>query len=79
MSQSNSNGTKLALMPLPLPPVAEQKEIVRRVAAVRSRHRVLADRVRRAARSTARRVPAVLGRLLRGEAAIPTEDVDGVG
>jgi type I restriction enzyme S subunit len=30
VSQSNINGTKLAAMPLPLPPLAEQHEIVRR-------------------------------------------------
>jgi len=30
VSQSNINGSKLSLMPLPLPPIAEQREIVRR-------------------------------------------------
>ncbi len=33
VSQSNINGTKLAAMPLPLPPLAEQREIVRRATA----------------------------------------------
>lgn len=31
VSQSNINGTKLGAMPLPLPPVEEQREVVRRV------------------------------------------------
>jgi type I restriction enzyme, S subunit len=34
VSQSNINGTKLASMPLPLPPISEQKEIVRRAHEV---------------------------------------------
>lgn len=33
VSQSNINGTKLASLPLPLPPLAEQEEIVRRATA----------------------------------------------
>lgn len=34
VSQSNINGTKLAGMPLPLPPIDEQQEIVRRARAL---------------------------------------------
>jgi type I restriction enzyme S subunit len=39
VSQSNINGTKLASMPLPLPPLPEQNEIVRQTTAIS----VLAD------------------------------------
>ncbi|MBI5510431.1 MAG: restriction endonuclease subunit S [Deltaproteobacteria bacterium] len=72
VSQSNINATKLAEMPLPLPPLGEQREIVRRVATLFR----LADTIEaRVAAGTARAdklTQAVLARAFRGEL-VPTE------
>lgn len=45
VSQSNINGTKLGAMPLPLPPIAEQREIVARVEGLFRRATELNERV----------------------------------
>ncbi len=67
VSQSNINGTKLALMPLPLPPLEEQRVIVERAstalaAAERTHHRAAAgERMVESARQ------AVFAKAFRGE------------
>jgi type I restriction enzyme S subunit len=54
VSQSNINGTKLGSMPLPLPPVEEQREIVRRASQLlASANALLARMTRRVETSTA--------------------------
>jgi type I restriction enzyme S subunit len=72
VSQSNINASKIAQMPLPLPPLAEQHEIVRRVDALFA----LADSIeRRLAVAIARtdKLPqAILAKAFRGEL-VPTE------
>jgi type I restriction enzyme S subunit len=72
VSQSNINGTKLSTMQLPLPPVAEQAEIVRRVESLFA----LADSIERRLKIVAARVEtstqAILAQAFRGEL-VPTE------
>lgn len=72
VSQSNINAKKLAEMPLPLPSVAEQTEIVRRVQSLFA----LADAVEKRVGATTVRAEkltqAVLARAFRGEL-VPTE------
>jgi type I restriction enzyme, S subunit len=67
VSQSNINSSKLLAMPLPAPPLAEQREIVRQVEA----HFVLADRLEAriaAARAPVEQLPrSILARALSGE------------
>ena len=61
VSQSNINGTKLAAMPLPLPPLAEQHEIVRRATGALE----VADRLKSAIAATTE----ALDRAMKGAAA----------
>jgi type I restriction enzyme S subunit len=72
VSQSNINSSKLFGMPLPAPPLPEQREIVRRIAAYQD----LAARTEAklaAASSRIERLPRViLSRALQGEL-VPTE------
>lgn len=72
VSQSNINASKLRTMPVPLPPIEEQREIVRLTREAW----VLADAVDRAidhALGEAERLPrAILERAMRGEL-VPTE------
>jgi type I restriction enzyme S subunit len=72
VSQSNINASKLASMPLPVPPLAEQGEIVRRMGELFH----LADAIERrlaAAWAQVERLPrTILERALRGEL-VPTE------
>ncbi len=72
VSQSNINGTKLARLPLPLPPVEEQREIVRRASELLTTADRLLGQVERAARSVKRSTQAVLAKTFRGEL-VPTE------
>lgn len=72
VSQSNINGSKLALMPLPLPPIDEQREIVRRASDLLATTNRLLAQVARAARSVERSTQAVLAKAFRGEL-VPTE------
>ncbi len=67
VSQSNINGTKLASMPLPLPPIEEQKEIVRRTNEMLGKADALMDEMRNAARAIGRSEDAVLAKAFRGE------------
>lgn len=67
VSQSNINGTKLGAMPIPLPPIAEQREIVRRVeAALRASKQILAQ-VGVASNLLGNVRQAVLAKAFRGE------------
>lgn len=72
VSQSNINSTKLRRMPVPTPPLSEQREIVRRIEA---RFQVLGMVETRMATATAmaeRLVQSVLDKAFRGEL-VPTE------
>lgn len=67
MSQSNINGTKLGAMPLPLPPIEEQREIVRRASNMLRLADELRGRVDVARRCVDRSSQAVLAKAFRGE------------
>jgi type I restriction enzyme S subunit len=67
VSQSNINATKLALMPLPLPPLREQHEIVRRTIALLDTAEALDRQLSVAIRSTKRLGDSVLVKAFRGE------------
>ena len=67
VSQSNINGTKLAAMPLPLPPIEEQQEIVRRASQMLGLADELNERIVRTERTVERTALAVLAKALRGE------------
>jgi len=72
VSQSNINAKKLASYEVALPPLAEQREIVRRVEALFARAERIEAHVR-AATVRAERLPqAILARAFRGEL-VPTE------
>ncbi|RUL84355.1 restriction endonuclease subunit S [Tautonia sociabilis] len=72
VSQSNINGTKLQQMPIGVPPLAEQEEIMRRGTALLA----LADAIEQKAASARRRVElltqTILAKAFRGEL-VPTE------
>jgi type I restriction enzyme S subunit len=70
VSQSNINGTKLGSMPLPLPPIDEQREIVRRVAQLLASADALSARIDAAGCGVERTSQAVLAKALRGELAV---------
>jgi type I restriction enzyme S subunit len=72
VSQSNVNATKLGLMPMPLPPLAEQQEIVRRVEALFQFADAVERRTAVAAARADKLVQAILARAFRGEL-VPTE------
>lgn len=67
VSQSNINGSKLALMPLPLPPIEEQRVIVKRAAAMLEVADGLVDKVERAANRADQTFQAVLAKAFAGE------------
>lgn len=67
VSQSNINGTKLAAMPLPLPPIDEQREIVRRASKLLSTADSLLARIDEGSRAVVRSSQAILARAFRGE------------
>ena len=67
VSQSNINGTKLAAMPLPLPPIEEQREIVRRASQMLRLAEALLRRIDAATRRVERSSQAVLAKAFRGE------------
>ncbi len=79
VSQSNINGTKLAAMPLPLPPLAEQQEIVRRAnAALRVADRLeLAISAANAALDGA--MKGATAKAFRGELVLPEPELANVG
>lgn len=67
VSQSNINGTKLGNMPLPLPPIAEQREIVARASELLKIADELSERTDRATAALERSAQAVLAKAFRGE------------
>ncbi|GAB3089929.1 hypothetical protein [Nocardioides zeae] len=67
VSQSNINGTKLGDMPLPLPPIEEQRAIVARVGALLTVADELGERIDRASAVLERNAQAVLAKAFRGE------------
>jgi type I restriction enzyme S subunit len=67
VSQSNINGSKLGAMPLPLPPFAEQQEIVRRAEALLDRASRLTTAINAASRRVDRTSQAVLAKAFHGE------------
>jgi restriction endonuclease S subunit len=67
VSQSNINGSKLALMPIPLPPIAEQHVIVDQASAMLGVIERLLTRIDDAGRSVDLVSQAVLAKAFRGE------------
>ena len=67
VSQSNINGTKLGAMPLPLPPLAEQIEIVARSAKILESADRLIERADWGGRTLDRAAQAVLAKAFRGD------------
>jgi type I restriction enzyme S subunit len=72
VSQSNINGSKLLAMPLPAPPLAEQREIVRRIEDLFALASKTEERLAAAAARIDRLPRTILSRALRGEL-VPTE------
>ncbi|HYG62214.1 MAG TPA: restriction endonuclease subunit S [Thermoanaerobaculia bacterium] len=66
VSQSNISTSKLQVMPVPVPPLEEQREIVRRVEALFELAESIERRVAVAVASADRLTQAVLGAALRG-------------
>lgn len=66
VSQSNINGTKLGAMPLPLPPLEEQREIVRRATQLLSTGDSLLLRIQKAGTCVQQGSQAVLAKALQG-------------
>jgi type I restriction enzyme S subunit len=69
VSQSNINGTKLGVMPLPLPPIEEQREIVQRASRALKLADEMLARIARASRSVEHSGQATLAKAFRGELA----------
>jgi type I restriction enzyme S subunit len=67
VSQSNINGSKLAQMPIPLPPIAEQKEVVARASAALAGADKILQRVAIATSGLEVAAQAVLARALTGD------------
>jgi type I restriction enzyme S subunit len=70
VSQSNINGTKLSAMPLPLPPIEEQREVVRRASSMLVAAEKTTARITAANRVLDRASQAVLAKAFRGEIAV---------
>jgi type I restriction enzyme S subunit len=67
VSQSNINGTKLGSMPMPLPPLEEQREIVRRVEDLLKGSEEILAKVDAASALLERTGQAALAKAFRGE------------
>lgn len=67
VSQSNINGSKLALMPLPLPPIEEQRVIVERVSQMLEKSNLLMKSLQNASRRVEISSQAALSKAFRGE------------
>lgn len=76
VSQSNINSSKLALMPLPLPPIQEQAAIVRRATETLMVADRLHDRAVKVSNTLDTAMQAVLAKAFRGELEIVTQKVD---
>lgn len=72
VSQSNINASKLRTMPVPLPPLEEQREIVRRIREAFALADAAEERIERALAEAERLPRAILERALRGEL-VPSE------
>lgn len=72
VSQSNINASLLARMPLPLPSLSEQAEVIRRVDALMRLADGVSDRLRRAVLRAESLRRSILDRAFRGEL-VPTE------
>ena len=72
VSQSNINASKLLAMPVPLPPLAEQVEIVRRMTALFQYAELIEGRVANATARAEKLERMILAKALRGEL-VPTE------
>lgn len=71
VSQSNINGTKLGTMPIPLPPIDEQREIVRRVERALQASKNVLTQVDTASNLLDRTGQAALAKAFRGELQTP--------
>jgi len=71
VSQSNINGTKLGAMPLPLPPIEEQREVVHRASRMLELADGLLARIEVAARRVDFSSQAVLAKAFRGGLPVP--------
>jgi len=69
VSQSNINGSKLGLLAVPLPPIAEQREIVKRVLGLLRTADEIGRQIDQAVVATKRLETATTERALRGEPA----------
>lgn len=67
VSQSNINGSKLALMPVPLPPVEEQRLIVERAGQLFATADRLLQQLEKTTKQVERSSQAVLAKAFRGE------------
>lgn len=74
VSQSNINGSKLAAMPIPLPPIEEQQEIVRRGSQMLQLAESLLKRIDVATHAIERSSQAVLVKAFRGELTATADD-----
>lgn len=75
VSQSNINAAKLMSMPVPAPPLAEQREIARRVEELRELAAGIEARVERAFERAERLAVTVAARALRGDLVEPEADL----
>lgn len=82
VSQSNINAAKLLVMPVPVPPLAEQREIVRRIAELFATADAIEQRLAEAERRVEKLRQTILTRALRGELVISEAELarlDGRG
>lgn len=77
VSQSNINGSKLALMPIPLPPIDEQRVIVERASRMLAKADAIESQVRSIARLVEKSSYAVLAKAFRGELLNGSVDSNG--
>ena len=75
VGQANVNGTKLAALPIPLPPIDEQRRIVQEVEERLSRIDAMRASIERAQRRSATLRAAILERAFRGEL-VPQDPAD---
>jgi type I restriction enzyme S subunit len=67
VSQSNINGSKLALMPIPLPPTEEQQLIIERATRLLATADLLLQQLHDATKTLARSSQSILAKAFRGE------------
>ena len=69
VSQSNINGSKLGLMPVPLPPIKEQREIVERALGFLQRAEEIGRRLTKAGTASQRLETSAARKVFRGDVA----------